>query len=56
MNLSGRLAAIEAKAGDKEERPIVVVWETKGETVPDDVPENAIVVLVSYTNGTPEAR
>jgi len=55
MNLSGRLAAIEAKAGNKD-RPIVVVWETKGETVPDDVPENAIVVLVSYTNGTPEAR
>jgi len=46
MSLSARLAAIEKKAGDKEERPIVVVYENN--SVPEGTPPNALIVHVEY--------
>ena len=46
MSLSARLAAIEKKAGDKEERPIIVVYED--DAIPEDTPPNALIVHVVY--------
>lgn len=52
MGLSERLKAVEKRAGDQN-RPVVVVWP--GEDVPEDVPENALIILVEYTNDAPGA-
>jgi len=45
-NLSGRLRMIEKKAGNKEERPVVVVYENN--SIPEGTPPNALIVHVVY--------